>query len=47
MRYIRWLFPAGHLVIGLLFLSGGFALIFLAGDKTNRSNNLVMTIGHP
>ena len=33
MRYIRWLFPAGHLVIGLLFLAGGIALIFLAGAQ--------------
>jgi hypothetical protein len=33
MKYIRWLFPAGHLVIGLLFLAGGFALIFLAAAQ--------------
>ena len=33
MRYLRWLFPAGHLVIGLLFLAAGFALIVLAGAQ--------------
>ena len=33
MNYIRWLFPAGHFVIGLLFLAGGFALIFLAAAQ--------------
>jgi hypothetical protein len=33
MKYILWLFPAGHFVVGLLFLAGGFALIFLAGAQ--------------
>ena len=30
MKYVRWLFPAGHFVISLLFLAGGLALILLA-----------------
>jgi hypothetical protein len=33
MKYIRWLFPAGHFVISLLFLAGGLALIMLAAAQ--------------
>jgi hypothetical protein len=33
MKYLRMLFPAGHFVISLLFLGGGFALIFIAGAQ--------------
>lgn len=31
MKLIHRLFPIGHFVVSLLFLAGGFALIFLAG----------------
>ena len=33
MKYIHFLFPAGHLVIGLLFLIGAFALIGVAAAQ--------------
>ena len=33
MKYVRWLFPAGHFVISLLFLAGGMALILLAAAQ--------------
>jgi hypothetical protein len=33
MRYLFRLFPAGHFVISLLFLAGGFALIALAATQ--------------
>lgn len=33
MKYIHLLFPAGHFVIGLLFLIGAFALIGVAGAQ--------------
>ena len=33
MKYIHLLFPAGHFVIGLLFLAGAFALIGVAGAQ--------------
>src|SRR3977135_2168729 len=33
MKFLHKLFPAGHFVISLLFLAGGFALIFIAGAQ--------------
>jgi hypothetical protein len=33
MKFLHKLFPAGHFVISLLFLGGGFALIFIAGAQ--------------
>jgi hypothetical protein len=33
MKFLHKLFPAGHFVISLLFLGGGFALIVIAGAQ--------------
>jgi hypothetical protein len=33
MKFLHKLFPAGHFVISLLFLAGGFALIVIAGAQ--------------